>query len=339
MRLGFVLDRGVTFAEAKRWFAGTGLDKCTAATRPAHLHGRAPVPRRAGRPDARASGHARRRARAGRGPADRRRSSPAWMREQSASLRPGAIGRGPGAAAVAEARRRPGAAWPAPAVRRVACGGRCSKRRSPMPRTSGVTTSTSRPWPTPWPKRRPLPQRGRDRRIRARELDRLGLGAGAARDRRKTATAVSRPVLQAGEAAARLRDEMAAAVGAVARWHTVVEPATAYDVNGDPPPPWSRIKAGAGLGKTGSALEQIAAVPGIEPMGVRCYVPDHRLAEELAEAAHARPCEPPTDVRWCSRAGRRHGRRYPGAEKADLCRGSGQGWARRDGAPVPGERR
>jgi hypothetical protein len=29
MRLGFVLDRGVTFAEAKRWLAGSGIDNCT----------------------------------------------------------------------------------------------------------------------------------------------------------------------------------------------------------------------------------------------------------------------------------------------------------------------
>ena len=40
MRLGFVLDRGVTFAQAKRWLAGTGIDNCTAAACPADLHGR-----------------------------------------------------------------------------------------------------------------------------------------------------------------------------------------------------------------------------------------------------------------------------------------------------------
>ena len=49
-------------------------------------------------------------------------------------------------------------------------------------------------------------------------------------------------------------------------------------------PPVVGIKAGAGLGKTGAALEQIAAIPGIEQMNVEVFVPDHRLAEELADA-------------------------------------------------------
>src|SRR4051794_37239129 len=30
MRLGFMLDRGVTFAQAKRWLAGSSFDNCTA---------------------------------------------------------------------------------------------------------------------------------------------------------------------------------------------------------------------------------------------------------------------------------------------------------------------
>ena len=50
----------------------------------------------------------------------------------------------------------------------------------------------------------------------------------------------------------------------MAWWQTPPpEPAEGViDVNGDPPPPVVGIKAGAGLGKTGAALERIAAVAG-----------------------------------------------------------------------------
>ena len=52
-------------------------------------------------------------------------------------------------------------------------------------------------------------------------------------------------------------------------------------------PPRVGFKAGAGIGKTGAALEQIAAIPGVEQMHVEIYVPDHTLAEELAIRAQA----------------------------------------------------
>ena len=96
--------------------------------------------------------------------------------------------------------------------------------------------------------------------------------------------------LPADEATARLRQEMAAAVGAAVAWRAVSVTAEGkIDVN--LVPPVVGIKAGAGLGKTGAALEQIAAIPGIEQMNIEIYVPDHRLAEELAERmrAMARP--------------------------------------------------
>lgn len=85
--------------------------------------------------------------------------------------------------------------------------------------------------------------------------------------------------LPASEAAARLKAEMATAVGEAVAWR-----ATGAE---DEPPPVVGIKAGAGIGKTGTALEQIAATPGIEQMNVEIYVPSHRLAEELAERVRA----------------------------------------------------
>ena len=68
------------------------------------------------------------------------------------------------------------------------------------------------------------------------------------------------------------------------------------DVRRAPPPPVVGIKAGAGLGKTGAALEQIAAIPGIEQMNIEIYVPDHRLAEELAE--RVAPWRRPAATHW-----------------------------------------
>ena len=90
--------------------------------------------------------------------------------------------------------------------------------------------------------------------------------------------------LPADEAIARLRQEMAATIGAAVAWRAVGITADGkIEVNHSPPV--VGIKAGAGLGKTGAALEQIAAVPGIEQMNVEIYVPDHRLAQELSERA------------------------------------------------------
>ena len=92
--------------------------------------------------------------------------------------------------------------------------------------------------------------------------------------------------LPADEATARLRQAMAASVGAAVAWQAVnVTAEGAIDVN--LVPPVVGIKAGAGLGKTGSALEQIAAIPGVEQMNIEVYVPDHRLAEELADRINA----------------------------------------------------
>ena len=71
MRLGFVLDRGVVFAEAKRWLAGARIDHVHPAARAGDIYRPADLQRRAGRPAARAPGRARRRARAGRRPGDR----------------------------------------------------------------------------------------------------------------------------------------------------------------------------------------------------------------------------------------------------------------------------
>ena len=74
---------------------------------------------------------------------------------------------------------------------------------------------------------------------------------------------------------------MAATVGAAVAWTEAVQavdPGTVVD-----PPPVVGIKAGAGSGKTGAAVEQIAAIPGVEHMNIEVFVPDHRLAEELAE--------------------------------------------------------
>ena len=96
--------------------------------------------------------------------------------------------------------------------------------------------------------------------------------------------------LPAKEAAAALRREMAGAVGAAVAWRATaeVEPvADGLDFNGPLPPPRVGFKAGAGIGKTGAALEQIAAIPGVEQMHVEIYVPDHTLAEELAIRAQA----------------------------------------------------
>ena len=84
---------------------------------------------------------------------------------------------------------------------------------------------------------------------------------------------------------------MAGAVAAAMAWLRAPPPEPvvgAIEAGEPPPPPVVGIKAGAGLGKTGAALEQIAAIPGIEQMNVEIYVPDHRLAEELAERVRAR---------------------------------------------------
>ena len=83
--------------------------------------------------------------------------------------------------------------------------------------------------------------------------------------------------LPADQAAALLKAEMAFAVAGAIGWR-----ATAAE--GELPPVVG-IKAGAGIGKTGAALEQIAAIPGIEQMNIELYVPDHKLALELAERA------------------------------------------------------
>ena len=59
--------------------------------------------------------------------------------------------------------------------------------------------------------------------------------------------------LPADEAAARLKMEMAAAVGAAVAWTataSAADPGTVVD-----PPPVVGIKAGAGIGKTGAAIE------------------------------------------------------------------------------------
>ena len=83
---------------------------------------------------------------------------------------------------------------------------------------------------------------------------------------------------------------MAAAVGAAVAWWATGEPEPVegvIDVNGAPPPPVVGFKAGAGLGKTGCALEQIAAIPGVEQLNVEIYVPGHKLAEELAQRARS----------------------------------------------------
>ena len=93
------------------------------------------------------------------------------------------------------------------------------------------------------------------------------------------------------EAAAVLRREMAEAIGAAVAWRATnsAEPdgGGALDFNDPASPPCVGIKAGAGIGKTGAALEQIAAIPGVELLQIEMYVPDHVLAEELATRVRA----------------------------------------------------
>src|SRR4051812_10973473 len=87
--------------------------------------------------------------------------------------------------------------------------------------------------------------------------------------------------LPAEEASARLKAEMAAAVGAAVAWRATATEGEA--------PPVVGIKAGAGLGKTGCALEQIAAVPGSDQMNLEIYVPTQALADRArATAPHLR---------------------------------------------------
>ena len=72
MRLGFMLDRPLITAEAKRWLADVeGLDRCTLQPNQTDLHRGAGVPGWTAGPYARTARHARRRARAGRRAADR----------------------------------------------------------------------------------------------------------------------------------------------------------------------------------------------------------------------------------------------------------------------------
>ncbi len=85
--------------------------------------------------------------------------------------------------------------------------------------------------------------------------------------------------LPAEEASTKLRAEMATAVGAAVAWR-----ATATE---DEAPPMIGFKAGAGIGKTGCALEQIAAVPGVDQLNVEIYVPTQVLAKELADRVRA----------------------------------------------------
>ena len=169
MRLGFVLDRGVVFAEAKRWLAARPNRSSAPCGRSGHLHGCTPVPRRAGRPARRqASGYARRRPRAGRGPAAGSRATRRGSAEPTPATvrcsgpRDWACCRPPGSTP-------PWSGWPAPAAcdrrRRVGAAPRGVRLRQG---TLAVTTSTSRPWPTRLAAAAaPLPQCGRDRRIRA----------------------------------------------------------------------------------------------------------------------------------------------------------------------------
>ena len=91
--------------------------------------------------------------------------------------------------------------------------------------------------------------------------------------------------LPAEEAAARLKMEIAATVGAAVAWTATAS--AAHPGTKVPPPPVEGIKAGAGIGKTGEAITQIAAIPGVEQMNIEIYVPDHRLAMEMAERVRA----------------------------------------------------
>ena len=75
-------------------------------------------------------------------------------------------------------------------------------------------------------------------------------------------------------------------MGAAAAWQAVTSPRR--PARRDLVPPVVGIKAGAGSARPGAALEQIAAIPGVEQMNVEIYVPDHRLAEELAERSAER---------------------------------------------------
>ena len=95
--------------------------------------------------------------------------------------------------------------------------------------------------------------------------------------------------LPAEEATAALRREMAGTVSAAVAWGvtTADQIDGVIDLNGAPPPPRTGFKVGAGGGKTAAALDEIAAIPGIEQMHVEIYVPDHTLAKELAERIHA----------------------------------------------------
>ena len=78
--------------------------------------------------------------------------------------------------------------------------------------------------------------------------------------------------------------EMAAAVGAAVAWTATASPRSSTEVTR---PPVVGIKAGRRIGKTGEAIAQIAAIPGVEQMNIEIFVPDHRLAEELAERVRA----------------------------------------------------
>src|SRR5688572_21712955 len=83
---------------------------------------------------------------------------------------------------------------------------------------------------------------------------------------------------------------MAETVSAAIAWGvaTADQNGGVIDLNGaPPPPPRTGFKVGAGSGKTAAALDEIAAIPGIEQMHVEIYVPDHTLGKELAERIHA----------------------------------------------------
>ena len=152
MRLGFVLDRGVVFAEAKRWLAGTPIDPCT--LRPIQVTYTAAPLFHDGLVDPLAGKRL--------GMLDGGRelvAVPAIDVQQPGDDRAADATYGPALSAEGwAARPRLDAALQRLAETggaKVLSGGRSYRRRFPMPGTLVAIASISRPWPTPWP----LPQR------------------------------------------------------------------------------------------------------------------------------------------------------------------------------------
>ena len=93
--------------------------------------------------------------------------------------------------------------------------------------------------------------------------------------------------LPAEEASARLKDEVAKFIDeAVARGASIAVSAEADPAVAEPPPvpvPVLGIKGGAGLGKTATVIALLAALPGAALLNIEVYVPDNKLGETVAE--------------------------------------------------------